>query len=147
MSHTDTARPPAPVLAGAGAVGSDQGVAAWTVRTYEVPDYLGAGTVQVGASTIGEAYLDAPPFPEIDGPVPTPRGRRAPLDGVSVTALVTALLTLGPFALLLGLGGLVRTRRGLRRGRAAAVTAVLVGLLGTSAWAVAVLVLDLVPLP
>lgn len=147
MSHTDAARPPAPVLAGAGAVGSDQGVAAWTVRTYAVPDYLGEGTVQVGASTIGEAYLDAPPFPEVDGPVPTTRGRRASLDGVSVTALVAALLTLGPLALLLGLAGLVCTSRGLRRGRATAVAAVLVGLLGTAAWAAAVLALDLVPLP
>lgn len=146
MSHTDAARPPAPVLAGAGAVGADQGVTAWTVRTYAVPDYLGEGTVQVGTATIGEAYLDAPPFPEVDGPVPT-RGRRAMLDGVSVTALVAALLTLGPLALLLGLAGLVRTRRGLRRGRGAAVAAVLIGLLGTAAWVVAFLVLDLVPLP
>lgn len=57
-----------------------------------------------------------------------------PVDPVSVASLVTGVLGLGPVALGLGIGGLVRTRRAApqpRRGRGLAVAGTVLGALGT----------------
>ena len=55
------------------------------------------------------------------------------MDGFAVAALVTGILALVPFALCFAVAGLVRTRRGRRRGRAAAIG----GLVLACAWAAA----------
>lgn len=63
-------------------------------------------------------------------PVPPPP--RPAYDGVSVAGLVcAAVCVLAPVGLALGIAGIVRTRRGRRRGRWAAVTAVALGAVGT----------------
>lgn len=59
---------------------------------------------------------------------------RPRIDGVSVAALVTGVLGLGPVALALGLAGLRRTRAGLRAGRGLAVAGVVLGAVGTLVW-------------
>lgn len=68
-------------------------------------------------------------------PLPSaPRGPqrwRAPLDKVSMLALVAALTCLGPVALGLGLAGLYRTRGQRRRGRWAAAFATILGAVWT----------------
>ncbi len=56
-------------------------------------------------------------------------------DRVAVAALVTGVLALGPVALVLGLVALPRTRPGRLRGRGLAVAGVVLGALGTLAWA------------
>lgn len=64
-------------------------------------------------------------------------------DGVAVAALVTGLLGLGPVALGLGLAGMRRTRAGApvpRSGRGLALAGVVLGALGTLAWAALVAV-------
>lgn len=67
-------------------------------------------------------------------------------DGVAVAALVTGVVGLGPVAVVLGVLGLRRTRpagspgsRG-RRGRGLAVAGLLLGVVGTLAWAALVAV-------
>lgn len=63
------------------------------------------------------------------GAPPPPR-----TDPVAVTSLVTGVLGLGPVALVLGLVGLRRTRRGrvpARRGRGLAVAGTVLGVVGT----------------
>lgn len=63
----------------------------------------------------------------------------APRDGVSLTGFFMSLTCcLGPVALVLGLIGLGRTGRGRREGRWAAVSAIVVGGLGTLAMVAAV---------
>lgn len=59
---------------------------------------------------------------------PQPRPR---LEGTAVAALVTGLLGLGPVAVALGVVALARTRRRGTRGRALAVTGVVLGAVGT----------------
>jgi hypothetical protein len=55
-------------------------------------------------------------------------------DGVSIAALVTGVVGLGPVALALGLAGLRRTRAGVRGGRGLAVAGVVLGGVGTLVW-------------
>lgn len=79
-----------------------------------------------GPQSYPEAYY-APGW----GPPP------ARTDPVAVTSLVTGVLGLGPVALVLGLVGLRRTRRGAspeRRGRGLAITGTVLGAVGTLAW-------------
>lgn len=58
----------------------------------------------------------------------------APLDGVSIASLVTAVLCCtGPVAIVLGIIGIVRTKAGERRGRWMAVVGLVVGTLATLA--------------
>lgn len=81
----------------------------------------------------------AAPYPEpyyAPGWVPP----RPPIDGWAIAALVTALLGLGPVALVLALVALRRTRRNGSRGRGLAVAALVIGLVELLAL-VAVLVL------
>ncbi|WP_282944921.1 DUF4190 domain-containing protein [Cellulomonas endometrii] len=54
---------------------------------------------------------------------------------MSVAALVTGVLGLGPVAVVLGLVGVRRTRAGALRGRGLAVAGLVLGGLGTLAWA------------
>jgi Septum formation len=61
------------------------------------------------------------------GPVPA---TRAPLSWLAVAALVTGVLPVIPLGIGLGIGGVVTTRRGRRRGRNLAV----IGLLATIVW-------------
>ena len=70
-----------------------------------------------------------PPYgPPPDGPAP---GQRRPsLDGVSIAGLVCALTwCAAPVGIGLGIAGIVRTKRGKRRGRWAAVTGLVVGII------------------
>jgi len=62
-------------------------------------------------------------------------------DGVSVAALVTGLLALGPVAFVLGLVGLYRTTKRGTRGRGFAVAGIVLGVLATIGWAILVVVL------
>lgn len=66
-----------------------------------------------------------------------PYGGGAPLprtDGISIAALVCALTCCaGPIGVGLGIAGIVRTKAGLRRGRWAAVTGLVVGSIATLA--------------
>jgi len=61
---------------------------------------------------------------------------KAPVDGVSVAALVTGVLALGPVALVLGIVGLYRTTKRGTRGRGLAVTGIVLGILASIAWVV-----------
>lgn len=63
-----------------------------------------------------------------------PHISRAPVDGVSVTSVVTGALGLGPVALGLGVWGLRRTTRQWRRSPAIAGTGLALGIAGTLAW-------------
>lgn len=80
-----------------------------------------------------------PPPPPGGGPpggnpyaAPGNGGGDAPLDGVSVGSLVTAVLCCtGPIGVILGIIGIVRTKAGQRRGRWMAVTGTVVGALAT----------------
>ena len=62
-------------------------------------------------------------------------------DGVSIAALVTGLLALGPVAFVLGLVGLHRTTKRGTRGRGLALTGIVLGVLATIGWTVLVVVL------
>lgn len=60
----------------------------------------------------------------------------APLDGVSVASLITALLCCtGPVGVLLGIIGIVRTKNQQRRGRWMSVVGILVGIVASGALA------------
>jgi hypothetical protein len=61
-------------------------------------------------------------------------GAPAKTDAVSITAFVLSLLCCAPVGLVLGFIGLGRTKGGQRKGRWAAVTAIVLGLLGLVAW-------------
>lgn len=57
-----------------------------------------------------------------------------PTDGVSIAAFVCALTCCaGPVGVGLGIAGIIRTKDGRRRGRWAAITGIVVGVLGTLA--------------
>jgi hypothetical protein len=53
-------------------------------------------------------------------------------DGISIAALVTGLLGLGPVAIGLGIGGLARTRRNGTGGRGMAWAGIILGVIGTA---------------
>ncbi len=61
-----------------------------------------------------------------------PRPRQEPL---AVAALVTGVLGLGPVAVVLGAVGLHRVRARARRGRGLALAGLVLGIVGTLAWA------------
>jgi len=83
-----------------------------------------------GATPYGPTPYGAGPYGA------TPYGQQAPqpTDGVSIAALVTGILTLGPLPLILGIVGLRRTRRDGTRGRGMAIAGVVLGVLSTLAW-------------
>lgn len=62
-------------------------------------------------------------------------------DGVSIAALVTGLLALGPIAFVLGLVGLYRTTKRGTRGRGLAITGIVLGALASVGWLVLIVVL------
>lgn len=66
---------------------------------------------------------------------PHPPSSAPGTDGVSIAALVTGVLLLGPVALGLGIAGIVRTKGGRRTGRGLAITGVVLGGLSTIFWA------------
>ncbi len=93
------------------------------------PRPVSAAPAAPGPATTGTA------IPVVTAPgtaVPGRAGRRR-MDGFAVAALVTGILALAPLALILAVAGLVRTRHGRRRGRAAAIS----GLVLACAWAAA----------
>lgn len=57
--------------------------------------------------------------------------RVRPTDGVSIAALVTGLLGLGPVAIGFGIGGLVRTAGAVRSGRGMAIAGLVIGVVST----------------
>lgn len=58
-----------------------------------------------------------------------PAGQKT--DGVSIAAFVTSLVCCAPVGLVLGIVGMRRTKDGQRKGRWAAVTGLILGILGT----------------
>ena len=99
------------------------------------PGPVGPGSSRPGPAGAGSLSPELAP-PGTVTPAPAARGsarRRRRVDGYSVAALVTGILALVPFALCFAVAGLVRTRRGRRAGRAAAIG----GLVLACAWAVA----------
>lgn len=76
----------------------------------------------------------APGLPMPDGSFALPEVTRPPLDAVSVTAVVTGVLALGPVALVLGIVGLRRTTTAWRRSPRIAGVGLGLGILGTLAW-------------
>jgi hypothetical protein len=83
----------------------------------------------------GPAPYDGAPNPYGGAPNPyggADSGPAAPMDGVSIGSLVTALLCCtGPVGVVLGIVGIARTRDGRRRGRWMSVVGVVVGVLAT----------------
>src|SRR6187402_3141966 len=77
----------------------------------------------------GSAYPEVYYAPGWQAPQPA-------VDGVSVAALVTGVLALGPVAIALGVAGLFRTAKGARRGRGLAIAGIVLGALGSVAWLV-----------
>ncbi|GMA30122.1 DUF4190 domain-containing protein [Litorihabitans aurantiacus] len=69
-----------------------------------------------------------------------PQLTQAPLDAVSVAAVVTGVLATGPVALVLGLVGLRRTTRSWLRSPRIAVTGIVLGAVGSIAWVVVAIV-------
>lgn len=68
------------------------------------------------------------------GGTPNPYGGSAPTDGVSIAGFVLSLLCCtGIVGLVLGIVGISRTKDGQRSGRWAAVSAIVIGVLGTLA--------------
>lgn len=55
-------------------------------------------------------------------------------DGVSITSFVLSLICCAPVGLVLGFIGLGRTKNGQRKGRWAAVTGIVLGVLGLGVW-------------
>jgi len=55
-------------------------------------------------------------------------------DGVSIAAFVTGLVCCAPIGVILGIIGIRRTKDGQRKGRWAAVTGLVLGVLGILAW-------------
>ncbi|WP_402462920.1 DUF4190 domain-containing protein [Isoptericola aurantiacus] len=86
-----------------------------------------------GAETPPGPYLGPPGQADPSNPYGLPQDPGT--DGVSIAALVTGILTLGPVALGLGIAGVVRTRRSGRRGTGFAVTGIVLGTLSTLCWA------------
>ncbi|MCL1870030.1 MAG: DUF4190 domain-containing protein [Promicromonosporaceae bacterium] len=88
----------------------------------------------------------AAPYPYLNpyGPPAGPPGPPVPppglTDGVSVAALVTGLVGLGPVALGLGIAGTVRTSRAYRRGKGMAIAGIIIGGLQVLAYTVAITV-------
>lgn len=87
-------------------------------------------------------YGQQPPVGQ-QGPYgqPTPYGEQAPYgqrppgtDGFSITALITGILWLSPFAIGFGIAGLRRTRRTGRSGRGLAIAGIVLGALGMVGW-------------
>lgn len=77
-----------------------------------------------------------PALPPAPGPS---QGGPVPLDGVSVAALVLSLVfCAAPVAMILGVVGVVRTKGGQRRGRAAAIAGLAISTLTTAAVAIAI---------
>jgi hypothetical protein len=66
---------------------------------------------------------------------------KAALDGVSVAATVTGILSFGPVAVALGLLGLHRTTKRGTRGRGLAIVGIVLGLLATVVWLVVAVIL------
>lgn len=62
-------------------------------------------------------------------------------DGVSIAALVTGILGTGPLALILGIVGINRTKDGQRNGRGMAIAGLILGILTTIGWAIAVVLI------
>jgi hypothetical protein len=84
----------------------------------------------------------AQPMPATGQPSPppgygTPYGAPPPTktDGVSIAALVTGLLGMALIAVVLGIVGVVRTKRPELTGRGMAIAGIVLGTLGTLAWA------------
>lgn len=103
------------------------------------PNPYGGNSPYGGSSPYGgDSHGSTPP------PPPPPGGANpygppgwgsepdAPMDGVSIASLVTAVLCCtGPIAVVLGIIGIVRTKAGQRRGRWMAVVGIVVGVLAT----------------
>ncbi len=60
-------------------------------------------------------------------------------DGVSITAFVLSLICCAPVGLILGFVGLGRTKNGQRKGRWAAVTGIVLGVLGLAVWVLVII--------
>ncbi|MDM7830342.1 DUF4190 domain-containing protein [Cellulomonas edaphi] len=113
------------------------------------PDSGEAGGSWPGQQPAGPGGYPPPPTPP--GPVlpagypetyyaPGWQEPKPPTDGVSIAALVTGLLALGPVAVVLGLVGLYRTTKRGTRGRGLAIAGIVLGALATVAWLVLVAV-------
>lgn len=85
------------------------------------------GAPQGGNPYGGTPYGQYPPNPYDPGA--RPGGPST--DGVSIAAFILSLLCCGPVGLVLGIVGLARTKRGQRKGRWAAVAAIVIGILTT----------------
>ncbi|GIG53556.1 DUF4190 domain-containing protein [Demequina activiva] len=77
------------------------------------------------------------PTPYYGAPTPTSTGT----DGVSIAALVVGILGGSVIAIILGAIGLRRTAGGIRGGRGLAWAGLILGILGTIAWAITVVFL------
>lgn len=90
----------------------------------------------------GRSPYAARPQPMPGAPMPAsvpfalPQLHQAPLDGVSVAAVVTGVLATGPVALVLGVIGLRRTTRSYRRSPRIATTGIVLGAVGTVGWSI-----------
>lgn len=82
---------------------------------------------QYGAPQYGAPQYGAPGGPGF-GSEP------AQTDGMSIAAFVSGLLCCAPVSIILGFIGLKRTKNGVRKGRWAAVTGLVLGLLGLLTW-------------
>ena len=90
----------------------------------------GAPAPQYGAPS---PYYGAP-SPYYGAPAPAATST----DGVSIGALVTGILGMSLIPVVLGIVGLRRTSGGVRKGRGMAIAGLILGILSTIAWAVAV---------
>jgi hypothetical protein len=102
------------------------------------PPHPGYGAAPTTTAT-AEAGTTGDTIPQHPYDTPAPYGapawgERPALDGVSVAAFVTGLLTLTLIPLGLGIAGIVRTQGGKRRGRGFAITGVVLGAVSTVIW-------------
>ena len=115
------------------------------------PPPAGEPDMRTGASGYAAPQPAEPqPAPGFSGGAPMPQhgapanyyGTPAPAptstDGVSIAALVTGILGLSLIPLVLGAVGLRRTAGGIRKGRGMAITGVVLGILSTIAWVIAI---------
>jgi hypothetical protein len=79
----------------------------------------------------GQPPYGATPYPggEYGGPPPETK-----TDGVSIASFVTGLVCCAPVGIILGIIGIARTKNGQRKGRWAAITGIVLGVLGIVAW-------------
>lgn len=88
---------------------------------------------QYGAPQYGAPQYGAP-SPYYGAPAPAPTST----DGVSIGALITGILGLTLIPVVLGIVGLRRTSGGIRKGRGMAIAGLILGIVSTIAWAIAI---------